>query len=69
MVFAMILGKIADENLRKAVIIFRDDAIGTLLSRPVGFVIIVLILLTIAYGLRSSLTRKRSKTGAKPVPK
>ena len=58
MVFAMILGKIADENLRKSVIIFRDDTIGTLLSRPVGLVIMLLIVVTIAYGIRGSFSRR-----------
>ena len=67
MVFAMILGKIVDENLRKSAIIFRDDAWGTLLSRPVGLMILILIVLTIVLGVRRSVSRGKA-TAADGMP-
>lgn len=51
MVFAMILGQLADENLRKAFIIFQGDSWSTILFRPVAMVIMLIIVLTIVYGL------------------
>lgn len=62
MVFAMILGKIADENLRKSAIIFSEDALGTLLSRPVGLILVFLILATIAYGILNTLKNRSSES-------
>jgi putative tricarboxylic transport membrane protein len=50
MVFAMILGQLADENLRKAFIIFQAESWTAVLIRPVGMSIIVIIILTIIYG-------------------
>ncbi|GEO16711.1 tripartite tricarboxylate transporter permease [Microvirga aerophila] len=50
MVFAMILGQLADENLRKAFIIFQAESWTAVLTRPVGMSIIVIIILTIIYG-------------------
>jgi TctA family transporter len=48
----MILGKIADENLRKAMIIFRGEPLSSILFRPLAGVIIVVIVGTLIYGLR-----------------
>jgi putative tricarboxylic transport membrane protein len=52
MVFAMILGKIADENLRKAMIIFRGEPLSSILIRPLAGVIIAVIIGTLIYGMR-----------------
>ncbi|WP_292897359.1 tripartite tricarboxylate transporter permease [Nitratireductor sp.] len=61
MVFAMILGKLADENLRKAVIIFKDDALLSVFSRPVGLVIIAVIVLIVGFGLKRSLDTRAGR--------
>jgi putative tricarboxylic transport membrane protein len=51
MVFAMILGGLADENLRKAFIIFQAESWTTVLLRPVSVIILIVIMLTLVYGL------------------
>tara|TARA_R110002049_G_scaffold201563_1_gene372301 strand:+ start:14779 stop:16272 length:1494 start_codon:yes stop_codon:yes gene_type:complete len=58
MVFALILGKIADENLRKSAIIFSENTTSQLLSRPIGLIILLLILVTILYGIVTTLKAK-----------
>lgn len=52
MVFAMILGRIADENLRKALIIFRAEPWESIVTRPLAAIIIAVIVVTILYGIR-----------------
>ncbi|KAA0972173.1 transporter [Aureimonas fodinaquatilis] len=58
MIFAMILGQLADENLRKAFIIFQGDTVLGVLLRPVSAVILIVILLTLVYGIRRSFFSK-----------
>jgi putative tricarboxylic transport membrane protein len=52
MVFAMILGPLADQNLRRAVLVFQGEPLTAVLMRPVGVVILLVIVATIVYGLR-----------------
>lgn len=58
MVFAMILGGLADENLRKAFIIFRAEPWHAVLLRPISVVILIVIALTLAYGLTKDAKKK-----------
>lgn len=60
MVFAMILGTLADENLRKAVIIFEGESLTSVLLRPGSVVILLIIALTIGLGLRSTMQAHRA---------
>jgi putative tricarboxylic transport membrane protein len=50
-VLAVILGPLADENLRKAMLIFQHKSIWDVLSRPIGTILMILVLLTILEGL------------------
>jgi putative tricarboxylic transport membrane protein len=52
MVFAMILGPLADENLRRAMVVFQGESLTAVLARPFGLVLLVVIAATIVYGLR-----------------
>ena len=50
----MILGPVIDENLRRALLI-ADGNPWQLLSRPVGDILLVALILTFAYGIRYML--------------
>lgn len=50
-VLAIILGPLADENLRKAMLIFQHKSLWDILSRPIGTVLMILVLLTFVEGL------------------
>lgn len=63
MVFAMILGQLADENLRKALIIFEGQSMTDILLRPVALIIMAIIVATIVYGLRN-VDRRASSVAA-----
>jgi putative tricarboxylic transport membrane protein len=53
MILGVILGPMADENLRKAIMIFRGQGatLMTVLSRPIGTMLLVIIALTFYKGL------------------
>ena len=58
MVFAMILGGMADENFRKAMIIFSSDSFLDVLLRPIGVIMMAIIAITLYRGLgRTFLVR------------
>ena len=56
-VLGMILGPIADENLRRAMLLADGDML-MLLSRPVGVGLLVLLIGTLAFGLRRYLRQR-----------
>ena len=51
MVLAVILGPLADENLRRALLIFEDKSIWFALQRPVGSILILVVLFTFYDGI------------------
>jgi putative tricarboxylic transport membrane protein len=53
MILGVILGPMADENLRKAIMIFRgqEATLVAVLSRPIGTLLLVIIALTFYKGL------------------
>ncbi|MFQ6110660.1 MAG: tripartite tricarboxylate transporter permease [Nitrospinota bacterium] len=51
MVLAVILGPMADENLRKALLIFEGKSIWFVLSRPVGTILLAVVILTFYDGI------------------
>lgn len=53
MILGVILGPMADENLRKAIMIFQgqEATLLTILSRPIGTLLLVIIALTFYKGL------------------
>jgi putative tricarboxylic transport membrane protein len=53
MILGVILGPMADENLRKAIMIFQgqEATLLTVLSRPIGTLMLVVIALTFYKGL------------------
>jgi len=57
-VLGVILGPIADENLRRAMLI-ADGDMGVLLSRPVGDVLLAALAATVALGIRGYLRQQR----------
>ncbi|CAN5554145.1 tripartite tricarboxylate transporter permease [soil metagenome] len=58
MVFAMILGNMADENFRKAMIIFSSDGILSAMLRPIGIVMLAIIAWTLYSGIKASFGEK-----------
>jgi putative tricarboxylic transport membrane protein len=55
----LVLGDMLDVNFRRAMVVFKDDTIWQILSRPIGVILIIIFLLTIWYGLAP---RKKSGT-------
>jgi putative tricarboxylic transport membrane protein len=51
MVLAVILGPLADENLRRALLVFEDQALWDILSRPIGTALILVVLYTFYDGI------------------
>jgi putative tricarboxylic transport membrane protein len=51
MVLGVILGNMADQNLRRAMEVFKGDVIGQILSRPVGLILIIIVILTFVSGI------------------
>jgi putative tricarboxylic transport membrane protein len=51
LVLAVILGPLADENLRRALLVFEDKSLWFVLSRPIGTVLIVVVLYTFYDGI------------------
>lgn len=51
LVLAVILGPLADENLRRALLIFEDKSIWYLLSRPIGTPLVLIVLYTFYDGI------------------
>ena len=52
MVLAVILGSLANENLCRALFVFKDKSIWTLITdHPIGTVLIVIVLLTFYDGI------------------
>ncbi len=51
MVLAVILGPLADENLRRALLTFEDKSLWFVLSRPIGTLLIVVVLYTFYDGI------------------
>jgi putative tricarboxylic transport membrane protein len=53
MILGVILGPMADENLRKAIMIFQgqEATLLTVLSRPIGTVMLVVVAFTFYKGL------------------
>ncbi|MBO6784067.1 MAG: hypothetical protein JJ899_12470, partial [Alphaproteobacteria bacterium] len=50
-VLAVILGPLADENLRRALIVFEDWSIWQVLAQPVGTVLLLVVLFTFYDGI------------------
>jgi len=51
LVLAVILGPLADENLRRALLIFEDKSIWHILSRPIGTPLVLIVLYTFYDGI------------------
>ena len=52
MILGVVLGNMLDQNFRRAMIIFEDESIWQILiDRPLGTVLIIIILLTFISGI------------------
>jgi putative tricarboxylic transport membrane protein len=51
LVLAVILGPLADENLRRTLLIFEDKSIWFILSRPIGTLLVLIVLYTFYDGI------------------
>jgi putative tricarboxylic transport membrane protein len=51
LVLAVILGPLADENLRRALLVFEDKSIWFVLSRPIGTALVLVVLYTFYDGI------------------
>lgn len=61
MIFAMILGGLADENLRKAIIIFQGETVWSVISRPASLLMLFIITFTIVAGVRNGVKARVSE--------
>jgi len=50
-ILGIILGPLADHNLRKAMLIFQNKSIWDILSRPAGTILMIVVLLTLLEGI------------------
>lgn len=48
---AVILGPLADESLRRALLVFENQSLVSILSRPIGTILIVVVLYTFYDGI------------------
>lgn len=51
MVLAVILGPLADENLRRALLIFEDETVWFVLKQPIGTILLIVVTLTFYDGI------------------
>jgi putative tricarboxylic transport membrane protein len=51
MVLAVILGPLADENLRRSLLVFEDRSIWFVLSQPIGTILLIVVALTFYDGI------------------
>ncbi len=51
MVLAVILGPLADENMRRALLVFEDETIWFVLKQPIGTILLVVVTLTFYDGI------------------
>jgi len=51
MILGIILGSQADQNLRRAMLVFQGDIIENILSRPIGLVLLAIVIFTFISGL------------------
>jgi putative tricarboxylic transport membrane protein len=51
MVLAVILGPLADENLRRALLVFEDKALWDIVTRPIGTTLVLVVLYTFYDGI------------------
>lgn len=65
LVLAVILGPLADENLRRALLVFEDKSIWFVLSRPIGTALILVVLFTFYDGI----FRRRKAAESAPAVK
>ena len=68
MVLAVILGPLADENLRRALLLFEDKPFWTILAQPVGTVLLVVVLFTFYDGIFRARRRARDKSAGSNSP-
>lgn len=61
-VLGVILAPLADENLRRALLVFEDKSIGFVLSQWIGTVLMAAVLFVIAEGILRGLRARRQKT-------
>jgi putative tricarboxylic transport membrane protein len=66
MVLAVILGPMADENLRRALLVFEDKSLWFVLSRPVGTILIVVVLYTFYDGIFKRAKERKAQSVGSP---
>jgi putative tricarboxylic transport membrane protein len=62
----LILGPLVDLNLRRALLIYQDQDLSTLLQRPVGLVLIVVIAVTVVGSIAAGAPPKPAAPEDKP---
>ncbi|MHC4542015.1 MAG: tripartite tricarboxylate transporter permease, partial [Planctomycetota bacterium] len=60
MVLGVLVGRLADTSLRRALLTYSSDITG-MLTRPIGLILMVLIVVTAVSQGRSAWVRKKSK--------
>jgi putative tricarboxylic transport membrane protein len=69
LILGLILGPMADENMRRTILIF-DGKFHELLYRPVGLVLLIAVIWSFYYGIRRSLEENsKAKAQAKKAAK
>ncbi len=66
MVLGVILGNMMDQNLRRSMEIFRGHVLQNIVSRPIGIVLILIVILTFLSGvIRTKRVTKRGEGGGR----
>lgn len=63
-VLGVILAPLADENLRRSLLLFEDKSIGFVLSQWIGTILMVFVLFVIVEGILRSLRARNDEDGA-----
>ena len=65
MILGIVLSRIAEDNLRRAMILSRGDMLGYILGRPISIVLIVLCVVSLFSPVLMRYVNKKSRTAAK----
>ncbi|QPM90472.1 tripartite tricarboxylate transporter permease [Pseudooceanicola algae] len=63
-VLGVILAPLADENLRRALLVFEDKSLGFVMSQWIGTVLMLAVLFVVVEGILRGLRSRREKTAA-----
>ena len=65
MILGIVLSRIAEDNLRRAMILSRGDMLGYILGRPISVFLILMCVISLFSPVLMKYVNKKSRTAAK----